>query len=330
MSVSEEAWNSPPTSAMAAGAENPDVELPRRASRVQLVGAMEGISGADRKWLICLDGAQYVQATELLYHLLLHADGQTRVDAIAERVAAETGRPVSSDELRWLIVNKLAGSGLLEWAPQGHAETGRRSARKRLPGRAFALALFLLSPFRLFVKGLILVARLLHRGVTKIRAGRASHLNRAPVQPQASPPAITAAPAQMPTPLDGLGRPVPQRDGAAIEQALRHVQESQDSVARELAGELNRAYGQRLDQMAAEIARVVAWTESVERERDRLGVQVRTLEGAVAELSTHMKRVAAELEAAAAAADRSLVTPLESAGEESAAGYTRPRGSSAF
>lgn len=110
--------------------DNPAVELPRRATRVELVGPMQGMSYAERKWLICLDGSHYVHATELLYHLLLHADGKTGVDEIARRVSADTGRAVSGDEIRWLVVNKLGGSGLLERPaePSGHAPSRPRSA----------------------------------------------------------------------------------------------------------------------------------------------------------------------------------------------------------
>ena len=79
---------------------------------------MQGMSYTERKWLICLDGSQYVQATELLYHLLLCADGHTPVDTIAERVSAATGRETTTDEIRWLVLNKLAGSGLIDW-PEG-------------------------------------------------------------------------------------------------------------------------------------------------------------------------------------------------------------------
>jgi putative peptide zinc metalloprotease protein len=105
------------------------LEYPRRASRVELVGPMQGMSYTDRKWLICLDGTQYVQATELLYHLLLYADGETSVDVIATRVSTATGRDTTTDEIRWLVLNRLAGSGLIDWpeagsggdAPQGKA-----------------------------------------------------------------------------------------------------------------------------------------------------------------------------------------------------------------
>lgn len=84
---------------------------------------MQGMSYTERKWLICLDGSQYVQATELLYHLLLHADGHTPVDTIAGGVSRETGRETTTDEIRWLVLNKLAGSGLIDW-PEGVPSDG--------------------------------------------------------------------------------------------------------------------------------------------------------------------------------------------------------------
>lgn len=105
---------------------------------------MQGMSYTERKWLICLDGTQYVQATELLYHLLLHADGATPVDEIARLVSAETGRAVSGDEMRWLIVNKLGGSGLIEWpapadAKRGGAETPPGAGNTLPPSRILAI-----------------------------------------------------------------------------------------------------------------------------------------------------------------------------------------------
>ncbi len=350
MPLPEQATNGAGTATATAGPENHALELPRRASRVELVGPMQGVAYADRKWLICLDGAQYVQATELLYHLLLHADGQTPVDAIAAQVTADTGRPVSGDEIRWLIVNKLAGSGLIEPASNGDHQTGRRPAERphHRPGPAIKHRISLiargaLTPVtsvvrRLYAQPLLvlivlagavinwwtfnlsdlrtslvtlfftLVAGLMYVQVRRSWAGRRRRRNPRRPAPQPSSPPVAAASAQVPTPLDGLGRPVPVRDGAAVQLALQRVQESRNAVARELAEELSRAYGRRIQQMAEEITRMGAWTDSVEQERERLRVQVRTLEAAVSELSTDMKRIAHELESAAAAAARSLDT----------------------
>ncbi len=90
-----------------------DLEHPKRAPEVELVGRMSEDAFDEECWLICYAGEHYIQATELLYQVLLHADGQTPVAEIARRIAADTGKDLSVDQVHWLITNRLAPSGLL-------------------------------------------------------------------------------------------------------------------------------------------------------------------------------------------------------------------------
>lgn len=556
---------------------------------------MQGMAYADRKWLICLDGGQYVQATELLYHVLLFADGETDLEGIAGRVTAQTGRVVSAEEIRWLVLNKLAGSGLLEWPPPsgetppaggadaaggirapaqilaikhrvpllpysvtapvtailqhlywpplivlvvmaaaainvwiirgadfvngvitllfnpelvlllfaldtvtrvfhelGHASALRRAGarhgvigfalyvifpvyftdvthayrlsraqrirvdlggiyfdlismiglyvayrftgylpllvmitliglgilrqftpfmrfdgyyliadlmgvpepmslvvpfvRDHLPWRrgkpkalphlhplavaimtgylvlivaflsrplllmgvaggavleqlprsglqvavqfVFAwrdhdvltqvaatlelvfwmliplgLGLFAFSLLRLLARGLILGARLAASGAGALFAGGPA----APARPAVAPAPVAPPSAVRPTPLDGLGRPVTQPERAAVEDVLGRLSSSPDPAAQELADDLARTYGRRLDSMAAEMERMATWAEEVERERDRLRREVQVLNATVADLSSQLRRIGGELLGAARMAERTLV-----------------------
>ena len=69
-------------------------------------------------WLIRTSGSQYFQATELLFRVLTHADGQTSVDEIARRVAVETGRELLPNGVRWLLINRLVPGGLITLSPK--------------------------------------------------------------------------------------------------------------------------------------------------------------------------------------------------------------------
>ncbi len=86
---------------------------PLLAAGVELLGPIQGTAYPANRWLIRVSGSQYIQSTELLYHVLSHADGQTPVEEIARRVVAETGRDLSTDDVRWLLANRLVPSRLI-------------------------------------------------------------------------------------------------------------------------------------------------------------------------------------------------------------------------
>ncbi len=94
---------------------------------------MQGMAYAETRWLICFGGSQYIEATKLLYHVLTHADGQTSAEEIARLVGAETGSDLSPDQVRWLVANRLAPSGLLvlpEVAPPDGSPNASGTARE--------------------------------------------------------------------------------------------------------------------------------------------------------------------------------------------------------
>lgn len=99
----------------------PGMEYPKRAPEVELVGRMPEDAFDEECWLICYAGEHYIQATELLYQVLLHADGQTPVAEITRRITADTGKELSIDQVHWLITNRLAPSGLLAGVPTEQA-----------------------------------------------------------------------------------------------------------------------------------------------------------------------------------------------------------------
>jgi putative peptide zinc metalloprotease protein len=101
--------------------------FPRRAPNVDPIGPADAGGYAEGQWLICVDGSRYLLATSLVYHVLLHADGRTPVEGIARRVAADLGRPVSSDQVRWLLEERLVPAGLVAAEPAGPGVAPGRS-----------------------------------------------------------------------------------------------------------------------------------------------------------------------------------------------------------
>ncbi len=106
------------------------LERPKRAPEVELVGQTPDSGLTEDQWLICYEGSDYVQVTTLIYHILLYADGQTPVEEIARRVGLATQKAITADQVRWLITNRLASSGLLvvgEPAGGHTADTNRQA-----------------------------------------------------------------------------------------------------------------------------------------------------------------------------------------------------------
>lgn len=89
------------------------VRFPRRIPEIEMVGRVQDSAFTEEQWLLCYAGSHYIQATRLLYHVLLHADGSTPVDEIARRVSADTGDDLAAEDVHWLITNRLIDSGLL-------------------------------------------------------------------------------------------------------------------------------------------------------------------------------------------------------------------------
>ncbi len=88
-------------------------DTPRRAPGVDLIGRSEGSGFAQDQWLVCVDGARYVQLTARLYNVLALCDGRRSVSDIAERLGRESGTETSRDQVAWLIRERLVPAGLV-------------------------------------------------------------------------------------------------------------------------------------------------------------------------------------------------------------------------
>jgi len=112
-----------PQTGIADGIADADVpERPALAPNVELSGEMQEGGFEDQQWLVQRDG-RFIQITELLYRVAEQANGQRSLDEVAEGVAATTGRGVSVDNVRQLLVEKLIPMGLIAKADGTVAET---------------------------------------------------------------------------------------------------------------------------------------------------------------------------------------------------------------
>ena len=98
---------------------------PARAPGVELLGTAQGSGYVDPPTLARREDGQVVQLTPLLGALLGAVDGRRDLDGLASAVRAETGRPVSADDVATLL-ERLRSSGLLLLA-DGSAPPLRRS-----------------------------------------------------------------------------------------------------------------------------------------------------------------------------------------------------------
>jgi putative peptide zinc metalloprotease protein len=97
---------------MSTAASRAPLEYPSRAQGVDLLGATDAGPQGDR-WLVCVGGSRYVQATPRLYLVLFYSDGKTSPDEIARRVSQDLGREMTADQVRWLIRERLVPAGLV-------------------------------------------------------------------------------------------------------------------------------------------------------------------------------------------------------------------------
>lgn len=95
----------------------PVPERPRLEPDVKLAGQMKESAFKDPPWLLERDGAGYIQITELLYRIAEQCDGQHTQEQIAEEVSRSTGRSVSPENVRQLLVTQFIARGLV--APEG-------------------------------------------------------------------------------------------------------------------------------------------------------------------------------------------------------------------
>src|SRR5689334_15083776 len=98
-------------------AARPQLRLPERpklADGVKLAGQMRESAFVDPPWLLERDEAGYIQVTELLYQIAEQCDGQHTLADIAQAVSDKSGRSVTEENVRLLIVKQLVPRGLIE------------------------------------------------------------------------------------------------------------------------------------------------------------------------------------------------------------------------
>jgi putative peptide zinc metalloprotease protein len=133
------ASDSPAPAASAAASLSPNsllaIVVPDRPAlrrEVQLVGAMQGTGFEAQQWLV-QRGADYIQVSELIYRILEQVDGERTLEEIAAAAADVTGKPVSANNVRYLIQTRFVPLLLIEGVepPLKPGEKPRKPGAKR-------------------------------------------------------------------------------------------------------------------------------------------------------------------------------------------------------
>jgi putative peptide zinc metalloprotease protein len=106
---------------------------PRLAEGLELMGEYEGSGFKEAPYIARRADGQTLQLTRLLHLVAEAADGTRDYDAMARVVAAELGRGVSADNVRFLVERKLRPLGVLA------AADGSSPALERRPDQLLAL-----------------------------------------------------------------------------------------------------------------------------------------------------------------------------------------------
>jgi putative peptide zinc metalloprotease protein len=88
--------------------------VPARAEGIDLIGELEQSGFVDPPSLVRRADGQTLQLTDLLYQVLESIDGSRDIEAIAADVSARIDRQVSSDNITFLIEEKLRPLGVLK------------------------------------------------------------------------------------------------------------------------------------------------------------------------------------------------------------------------
>lgn len=88
------------------------LERPRLAPGVELAGQLHDSAFAATQWLVQLNG-HFIQLTALLYQIAAQANGEHTLEEIAAAVAETTNKPVSANNVQYLIANRLIPAGLI-------------------------------------------------------------------------------------------------------------------------------------------------------------------------------------------------------------------------
>ena len=101
-------------------------EVPKLATGVSLIGEYQASGYKEAPCLVRRSDGQTIQLTPLLYALVELVDGRRNTAQIADALAERIDRPVSEDNVRYLVTDKLGPSGLVKDA-QGNDPQVRKS-----------------------------------------------------------------------------------------------------------------------------------------------------------------------------------------------------------
>lgn len=141
--------------------ETQDMERPTRSPDVALAGQMPDSSFATPQWLI-QRGDRYLQVSEVLYRIAEACDGTHSCDEIAVLVGATTRKPVTAEDVRALVAQKLTPAGIVGAA--GAATPPSRGASPlQINLRAAVIGARVIAPFAfvlsaLYLPGIIIAA----------------------------------------------------------------------------------------------------------------------------------------------------------------------------
>jgi putative peptide zinc metalloprotease protein len=93
--------------------DHAEVEVPSRATGVELLGELDGSGFEDPPFLARRGDGQTIQLTELLYRVLECIDGERDLAALAATVSDRIGKQASSDDVDFLVREKLRPLGLV-------------------------------------------------------------------------------------------------------------------------------------------------------------------------------------------------------------------------
>jgi putative peptide zinc metalloprotease protein len=138
-------------------------DRPQRAPDVVLAGEMPDSSYASPQWLI-QRGGRYLQVSEVLYRIAEASDGTHTPEEIAVLVGAQTRRPVTGEDVRALVEQRLIPAGVLAGASGvTTAPSNGPSSPLQITLRATVVSGRVLAPFAwlgsgLYLPGIVIVA----------------------------------------------------------------------------------------------------------------------------------------------------------------------------
>jgi putative peptide zinc metalloprotease protein len=113
----------PAAPAPSAGNAPEPVGPPRLAVGVELLGEFRNSGYSQPPSLVRRADGQVIQMSRLLYSIACRINGSRELAAIADLVSEDLGRPMTADQVRYLITVKLLPLGVIDGqAPQLPAE----------------------------------------------------------------------------------------------------------------------------------------------------------------------------------------------------------------